>query len=595
MICPAGAVLPSRIANLTMKSHSFSTEFGKADPLFRAILSCDKQQIELLKKQGAVLSEGVRSTLVNGCRFLMANTPEAAFMLNYMVDLGEMTAEEFLFAIPRLRGETGEPLNCTEAMIKGIYDFKGIYDLLFEPNVFKCFMECCDQKKLNKAIFMQDIIDKDRADMIALCAENGWIKRSIKCDELIEYANKKQSVECTAYLLDYKNRSFDLAAERKKAEKREIRKLNGSPEKANKPRTAALGSSAAMRQLWRFGKNAEGTITISGYRGDSTEIVIPEKIGDGIVTRLKVDMMLGGVVNELFAPLEMRKSVTKITLSKTIALLEDHIFEEFSALGEINIPDGVTKIGNFAFCECKALKKVHLPDSLTELGEGVFFGCGELSEIDIPEGIAGIGKKAFCGCKKLGRITLPDSIIKIGLGAFIDCSELLEINIPSSITDLPGSVFAGCEKLRSVEIPETVQVIGDHAFNGCKSLTAVEIPHGVVKIDKYTFANCEMLEQIDISETVEKIGEHAFVNCKSLKTLVIPEGVTEIGFRAFAECPKLERVELPNSLARAKNVTGSAVMTIFDQSPNVTAVVYQKSYAEKYCKRNNIPFVYKEN
>ncbi|MDE7229256.1 MAG: leucine-rich repeat protein, partial [Oscillospiraceae bacterium] len=422
-----------------MTYHSFDTEFGKADPLFRAIFSCDKEQIELLKKQGAVLFEGVRSTLVNGCRFLMANTPESAFMLNYMVDLGEMTAEEFLFAIPRLRGETGEPLNCTEAMIKGIYDFKGIYDLLFETNVFKCFMECFDQKKLNKAIFMQDIIDKNRVDMLALCAEHDWIKRSVKCDELIEYSDKHSRVECKAYLLAHKNRSFDLAAERKKAEARELRKLNGSPNKAKKPRTATPGSSAAMRQLWRFGKNAEGTVTISGYKGDSTEIIIPEKIGDGIVTRLKVDMMLGGVVNELFAPPEVRKSVTKITIPKTIASLEDHIFEEFSAIDEIDIPDGVTKIGSFAFCGCESLQRVHLSDSLTELAESTFSGCGELSEINIPEGITRIGKKAFCGCKKLGQITLPDSITNIGLGAFIGCSGLSEINIPSGITELPGS------------------------------------------------------------------------------------------------------------------------------------------------------------
>ncbi len=532
-----------------MTYHSFDTEFGKADPLYQAIFSCDKEQFELLKKQGISLSEDLRNTLVNGCRFLMANKPESEFTLNYMVDLGEMTAGEFLLVIPRLRGETSEPLNCTSAMLNGIYDYKGIYRVLFEPDVFKCFMECFDQKKLNKAMLMQDIIDEDRADMMALCAEHGWIKRSVKCDELIEYASKNKSVECTAYLLDYKNRSFDLDAERKKAEAREMRKLNESPDKAKKPRTAAPGSLAAMRQLWRFGKNAEGTITISGYRGDSTEIVIPEKIGDDIVTRLKVDMMLGGLVNELFAPSEIRKSVTKITLPQTIASLEDHIFEEFSALGEINIPDGVKSIGFFA----------------------------------------------FRGCKKLGRLTLPNSVMKIGFGAFINCSELSEINIPSGITELPGSVFAGCEKLGSIQIPETVQVIGDHAFTGCKSLTAVKIPHGAVKIDKYTFANCEMLGQIDIPETVEKIGEYAFVNCKLLKTLVIPEGVTEIGFRAFAECPNLERVELPNSLAKAKNVTENTVMTVFDQSPNVTAVIYPKSYAERYCKRNNIPFIYKEN
>ena len=94
---------------------------------------------------------------------------------------------------------------------------------------------------------------------------------------------------------------------------------------------------------------------------------------------------------------------------------------------------------------------------------------------------------------------------------------------------------------------------------------------------------------------VVRIGKKAFIGCEMLKELVLPDGVREIGEMAFADCTALERIVLPDSLEKAKNLTekGETPKNIFENSPNVTAVVSPKSYAERYCKRNNIPYIYK--
>lgn len=578
-----------------MEHHSLDTGLGKESPLFAAIMNRDEEKIKALTARGETFSDELRAVLVSGCRSLLANKPESEFMLNFIVDLGSMTAEEFLFVIPRLRERAGAPLHLTNSMMSGVFEYKGFGELLFGAEVLECFFDCFEIKKINKKKFMSGFVEEDRADLLALCAGRGWLGSVKTCDELIELANNARGTECAAFLLDHKNTRFDLAAERVKAEKRAERRLS-APAKAPVRKPAAPDSSAAMRELWRFGQNAEGTITVSGYRGGGAEIEIPEKIGDIAVTRLKVNMMLGGTVKELFAPDAVRRTVARITMPDTVALIEDHVFDGFCALTEVNISEKAAKLGAFSFFGCSSLKKLRLPKAVREIGESAFENCAELAEINIPDGVTEIARRTFTGCGKLRRLTLPPSVRKIGSIAFWKCASLSEINIPIGVEELPDSVFAECGKLSSVDIPVTIRIIGDHAFNGCKSLTEIIIPSGVTAIGKYSFSSCESLQRVVIPETVTKIGEWAFAGCKALKTLVIPEGVTDIGGRAFADCPALRRVELPRSLARAKNFSSKTTptLTLFDNTPNITAAVYPKSYAEGYCKRNNIPFVYME-
>ncbi|OYP36717.1 hypothetical protein CIK90_09625 [Prevotella sp. P5-126] len=46
-----------------------------------------------------------------------------------------------------------------------------------------------------------------------------------------------------------------------------------------------------------------------------------------------------------------------------------------SKIESIISPNGLTCIGNAAFCGCANLKEIKLPDTLTEIGEGAFCGC----------------------------------------------------------------------------------------------------------------------------------------------------------------------------------------------------------------------------
>jgi len=76
----------------------------------------------------------------------------------------------------------------------------------------------------------------------------------------------------------------------------------------------------------------------------------------------------------------------------------------------IQVENGVTKLGNYAFTDLNKAVSVTLPDSLTSIGETAFDGCAALTSITIPESVTEIGKYAFGGCTALTSVTLPKSL-----------------------------------------------------------------------------------------------------------------------------------------------------------------------------------------
>ncbi|MCQ2559568.1 MAG: leucine-rich repeat domain-containing protein, partial [Clostridia bacterium] len=109
----------------------------------------------------------------------------------------------------------------------------------------------------------------------------------------------------------------------------------------------------------------------------------------------------------------------------------------YSDIKTVNLPEGLTRIGDYTFYKCYSLKEINFPKGLTSIGENAFFCCSSLTEITLPEGLTSIGDSAFAYCSKRGTtfpegltaVTLPDSLTSIGDFAFSDCAKLKEINL----------------------------------------------------------------------------------------------------------------------------------------------------------------------
>ena len=88
--------------------------------------------------------------------------------------------------------------------------------------------------------------------------------------------------------------------------------------------------------------------------------------------------------------------------------------------GHAVIPEGTTRIEDYAFLQCNKLVSVSIPDTVVEIGEGAFGSCENLTSITLPPSLKLIDEMAFCGCKKLTEIEIPLGV-KIADNAFKDC------------------------------------------------------------------------------------------------------------------------------------------------------------------------------
>ncbi len=114
------------------------------------------------------------------------------------------------------------------------------------------------------------------------------------------------------------------------------------------------------------------------------------------------------------------------------------------------VPDGVARIGTFAFLKNEHIRDLALPESLREIGDMTFFGCSNLGKISynaetdalegtgfiLPEGLETIGTDAFSKCGNIAPVLyLPASVQSVGHHAFFSCGGMKEIYLGAADED----------------------------------------------------------------------------------------------------------------------------------------------------------------
>lgn len=333
---------------------------------------------------------------------------------------------------------------------------------------------------------------------------------------------------------------------------------------------------------FEYSENSDGTITITGYIGEETDIVIPQ-------------MISGKVVNSI----------------------GEKAFYSNTFIKRVTIPSGITNIGAWSFAYCYELEEVSLPESLVSIGESAFLECMKLSILsEIPKGVYAIGEDAFgCTAVKEYRVSaenlyyasysgvlysydkttlinypsgctneefvVPDSVITIGRFAFSRSTFLKRITIPSSVKIIKWSAFSACTGLKQVFIPSSVISMEGAVFSYCTNLEEVVLPEGLAAIGQNFFMGCERLKGIKLPESVREIGYAAFWDCSSLQELVLPEGFYYIGERAFLRCSSLISITIPVS-------TFNIDTTAFEGCYNLVIYTMMGAYAETFARVNGI-------
>lgn len=252
-------------------------------------------------------------------------------------------------------------------------------------------------------------------------------------------------------------------------------------------------------------------------------------------------------------------SAQNAVIPNGVTKIKDYAFNGENGIVSVSIPDTVEVIGDGAFANCKNLSTVYFPGSIKEIGVGAFMFCS-LTSVNIPDSVTKLGINAFWGCK-LSSVSVPDSVTTMGSGVFNNNSSLKYCRLPYGLTEIPdctfsqdtslsevdfnrnitrigNNAFTECKSLKHFDIPETVTDIGIAAFCG-SGIKEIRIPEGVTVINQSTFSACPDLERVYLPKSLTRIGEYAFMNCTNLKEIIIPENVTEIGMYSFSKCTSL--------------------------------------------------------
>ena len=108
--------------------------------------------------------------------------------------------------------------------------------------------------------------------------------------------------------------------------------------------------------------------------------------------------------------------------------------------------------GERVFRECTGLKKVSLPAEMTEVPMGLFYDCKGIEELEIPEGITKLGYEAFRGCASLKKIVFPHTLTTLSQ-AFDYCTGLETVEIAGNfglyLYDVTP-IFYGCSSLKTI-------------------------------------------------------------------------------------------------------------------------------------------------
>ena len=280
--------------------------------------------------------------------------------------------------------------------------------------------------------------------------------------------------------------------------------------------------------------------------------------------------------------------------------------EEVVPITEVEIGDGVTRIGSGAFAYTELTGTVTFNANVTSYGDGVFARDTSITAVDwtnfkptekITDGWAtsyteehiAVPYAFFDGCSSLatsiidgkeysGQLVLPDTIEAIYVAAFrgtafstVDFSDGLSsiravgsyaITKLANMTEFtyPGNVdFYGTNDegqnnviqgggIEKLTIAKEVTKLPADFCTGTENLTVIEFESGsqLTEIGKEAFYNTQALKSIDIPSTVTSIGESAFADCFSLEKIELGQ-IESLGQNTFARCSSLKTAKIQGS------------------------------------------------
>ena len=198
-----------------------------------------------------------------------------------------------------------------------------------------------------------------------------------------------------------------------------------------------------------------------------------------------------GIDNTAFFNCE---SLETLTIGPNVRHIAANAFRNLTGISEVTLPSSLRTVGESAFEGCTGLTRVNFDGTLgnwcsiefSQRSSNPLFYTHRLyvadtlvTRADIPEGVTKIGSYAFADNTALRSTTLPSTVESIGFAAFLNCTSLREITIESPTIAVRGRAFEGCGSLTHISShalrPDKA---GPRAFEQVNTNLPVYIPIG---------------------------------------------------------------------------------------------------------------------
>lgn len=272
------------------------------------------------------------------------------------------------------------------------------------------------------------------------------------------------------------------------------------------------------------------------------------------------------------------------------------LYPAFSQRPEFVVPDGVERIGDYAFAYASGLNAISLPHTLKSIGYSAFLGCDTLTDVDYA------GAELEWACLSIDTENEPllnaemhfahhgpvtgicgadlswtldvDGILSISGAGIMDdyspggapwnslCSRITEVSISDSVTHIGSYAFMGCTNVESIHIPASVTTIGIAAFVDDIMLRSITVSpdnpcfcslDGVLYDSELTRLVCypggREAESYTVPDGVTSIAKDAFNNNYFLSSVSLPDSLQVIEEYAFTCCTALESIAIPDGVA----------------------------------------------
>lgn len=299
---------------------------------------------------------------------------------------------------------------------------------------------------------------------------------------------------------------------------------------------------------------------------------------------LKVLGRMAGYTSYWDGPFHDCGFVGELILPDALEVIGWGAFEGCRGLyGELRIPENVKELGQAAFCGMvNMVGSIEIPQQITTIEENTFNGSGFNGTLKLHDGITSIGEGAFCRTALKGELHLPKNLEVISRESFLGCDFSGTLVLPKTVRQIGDRAFAyNWRLIGTLEIPEGVLSIGAGAFAQCRMLEGVIFPESLENIkyepswseDGGAFQNCFGLGRIVCKGHIPPYVQDGCFNGvpKDNFTLEVPEGYeaqyqAATGWREFKRIAAYRNLVIRPMVATAINtsVTRELVLTADD-------------------------------